>query len=284
LAAVLILSNRVGAASARRTILVLCGLAALVLMLAGVRGLDQLGYLAISQSVPVLVAASAVLLWTRAPSRIPNGAAHEHLALLAFMCATYTLVQFPFSTPTYFTFIAPLIVLAAALVIAGYSRNGSSGLGILLVFYTCYAVLWVTPRQLRVHNSRGLLHDAEVRILLPGLADLKVSPSHWLEYETLLPLIAQKARGEYIFSGPDSPEVYFLSGRRNPTRSLFDFLEDEEGRTGRILDTIERRGVRLVVINDQPYLSAPLDPLLARALRLRYPHDSVIGHFTVRWN
>jgi hypothetical protein len=78
--------------------------------------------------------------------------------------------------------------------------------------------------------------------------------------------------------------VYFLSGRKNPTRTLFDFLDDPEGRTGRILEAIERHGVRLVVINDRPLLSAPLEPALLRALRLRYPHDSVIGRFTVRWN
>ena len=283
-AAVLILADRLPGVSTRRATLALGGLAALLLMLGSVPGFGQVGYLSISQSVPVLVAASAGLLWIRAPSRILNGVTHEHLALLAFMCGAYTLVQYPFSTPTYFTFIAPLVILAAASVITGVFRNSGPTLAILLMFYTCYAVLWVTPRQVRVHNSRGLLRDAEVRTLLPGLADLKVSLSHWLEYESLMPLIAQNAGGEYIFSGPDSPEVYFLSGRRNPTRSLFDFLDDQEGRTARILDTINRRGVRLVVINDHPLLSAPLDPSLARELRSRYPHDSVIGRFTIRWN
>ncbi len=283
-AAVMILAERLPGVSRRRATLALVGLAALLLMLGLVPGFGQVGYLAISQSIPVLVAAAVLLLWSHAPPRILSGVTLEHLALLTFMCAAYTLVQYPFSTPTYFTFIAPLVILAAASVITGFTRGGGPRLAILLVLFTCYAVLWVTPRQLRVHNSRGLLRDSEVQTLFPGLADLKVSPSHWLEYGALVPLIARNARSEYIFSGPDSPEVYFLSGRSNPTRSLLDFLDDQEGRTAMILDMIDRRGVRLVVINEHPDLSDPLDPLLARELRFRYPHDSVIGRFTVRWN
>jgi hypothetical protein len=283
-ATVLVFGERLAVASKRRATIALGGLAVLLLVLGGLPGVGQVGYLSISQSVPVIVVASALILWNRPRPDALAGMAPERLALLAFMCATYTLVQYPFSTPTYFTFIAPLVILAAASVITGFSSPGGPRLAILLAFYICYAVLWVTPRQFRVHNSAGLLREAEVRTLLPGLADLRVSRSHWLEYESLMPLIAQNARGDYIFSGPDSPEVYFLSGRSNPTRTLFDFLDDQEGRTARILDTIDRRGVRLVVINDHPYLSAPLDPQLARALRLRYPNDSVIGHFTVRWN
>jgi hypothetical protein len=60
-------------------------------------------------------------------------------------------------------------------------------------------------------------------------------------------------------------------------------FDEQRGRTVRILDTIDRHAIRLVVLNNQPLLSAPLEPELARELRSRYPHDSVIGRFTVRW-
>jgi hypothetical protein len=39
------------------------------------------------------------------------------------------------------------------------------------------------------------------------------------------------ANGKLIDATPDCPEVYFLYGFRNPTRTLFDFGDEQAGRT-----------------------------------------------------
>ena len=36
----------------------------------------------------------------------------------------------------------------------------------------------------------------------------------------------------YIFAGPDTPEIYALTGLRNPTRSLFDYLDPSNSARG----------------------------------------------------
>jgi len=277
------MAERWAGAAAGRATAALVGVTALLLLVGGISGLGQIGYLTLNQSVPIIVVATIWLFWKGSAPVPEDKVASARLVLLGFLCATYTLVQYPFSTTTYFAYIAPLVILALAALIERLSGSRPRTLPILLSFLTCYAALWLTPWQFRLHNSRGLFRDTEVRTLLPGLADLKVSLNDWREYETLVPLVASRARGEFIFAGPDSPEVYFLSGARNPTRTIFDFFDDQEGRAARILHLLEEHHVGVVVINNRPLFSGPLDPALLDAFRSRYPRDSVIGRFTVRW-
>jgi len=113
-------------------------------------------------------------------------------------------------------------------------------------------------------------------------AGITMSPDDRIQYAQLVGLIQQANRGKrYIYAGPDCPEVYFLSGTSNPTRTLYEFL-----RPARPSDTIrllEQRGVDVVVINHAPGFSGPLNPTLARAFERRYPYSAVAGHFVVRW-
>jgi hypothetical protein len=99
----------------------------------------------------------------------------------------------------------------------------------------------------------------------------------------MVSLVRSKARGRYIYATPDAPEVYFLSRYPNPTRTIYDFLDDPVDRTARILDLLERREVNLVVLNSKPGISAPVASDLAEAMTVRFPHSSVVGRFIVRW-
>ena len=60
----------------------------------------------------------------------------------------------------------------------------------------------------------------------------------------------------YIYAGPDTPEIYALTGLRNPTRSLFDYLDPSNSARGeKLLRTLRRRGVTAIVINTRPGFS-----------------------------
>jgi hypothetical protein len=54
-------------------------------------------------------------------------------------------------------------------------------------------------------------------------------------YERLVPFINEHAANGEILAGPDCPEVYFLTGKRNPTPMLFDFFVDQRVRDRQIL-------------------------------------------------
>ena len=103
------------------------------------------------------------------------------------------------------------------------------------------------------------------------------------EYERLVAVLQARASGGFLYATPDCPEVYFLSGLRNPTRTFFDFSDDPVGRTARILDALEENRVQVVALNRRPHFSGEVPPDLAAELALRFPRTMQIGRFEVRW-
>ena len=102
-------------------------------------------------------------------------------------------------------------------------------------------------------------------------------------YNALIPIIQQHANGQFIYADPDCPEVYFLAGFRNPTRTLFDFFDAPEGRTQRILNAIQNHHVNVIVLASQQSFSPPIVPDLLAALKDRFPQSANVGRFEVRW-
>jgi hypothetical protein len=93
----------------------------------------------------------------------------------------------------------------------------------------------------------------------------------------------QHASGQFIYAAPDCPEVYFLTGLRNPTRTLFDFFDEQEGRTQRILNAIQNHHVNVIVVASQQPFSPPIAPDLLSALKDQFPQSAKVGRFVVRW-
>jgi hypothetical protein len=114
-----------------------------------------------------------------------------------------------------------------------------------------------------------------------GNLDVRVEDA--VMYDRALAVLQRHARGGYTWASPDSPEVYFLSGLKNPTRTLFDFFDDDTERTPRILSTLERHGVTAVVLNAVPQFSDQVPEELRHALEARYPSAMNIGRFQIRW-
>ncbi len=102
------------------------------------------------------------------------------------------------------------------------------------------------------------------------------------QYANVVGLIHQANGGKrYIYAGPDCPEVYFLSGTSNPTRTLHEFLHPMN--VDETLDVLDRHAIDVVVINQSPEFSGPLDSRLAEAFEKRYPYSATAGRFLVRW-
>jgi hypothetical protein len=83
----------------------------------------------------------------------------------------------------------------------------------------------------------------------------------------------------WIWAGPDCPEIYFLSGRRNPTRHFFEHVSDDYGDEDALLRLLERRAIRTVVVHREPQFSKPLSERLLGELGRRYPHRADLGRF-----
>jgi hypothetical protein len=146
-----------------------------------------------------------------------------------------------------------------------------------------FVILRVTPGF--IYNvGGGYAPDTQtVRLTLPRAGGLRVDARDAHMYEELIPLVQAHAKGEYIYAAPDSPQLYFLSGLRSPSRHFYGLAEDTQKSTQSILHTLDRFNINLVAIYRGPRFSQAMLPGLQEALEKRYPHSSEIDWFVVRW-
>ena len=210
-----------------------------------------------------------------------NCTQRQRLFVTLSVTAACGLLQFPFRN-IYFCYIAPLVLLCATAVVSLMEKPPRLAVSGMMSFCFLYAVLELTPGFV-YHLAYEYAPDTQtVRLSLPRAGGLRVTAESASEYEELDSLIRQHARGEYIFAKPDSPQVYFLSGFRDPTGIFYDFYEDASGRTQRALAAIELHNVNLVVLNHHRGVD-PIAEDLKTALEHEFPNRADAGGYEVRW-
>ena len=227
-----------------------------------------------------IVAMIAVWWLSSRDSRIAIPADRRSLTFLLVAAAvTGSLVQIPFALYTYFLYFVPMLLLALAAVSTSPSampREVPAGLMLFL--------LWFGIRQ---PDSLGLPVNPE-RDRLATLAmprgGLLVSQEDSAQYATLRQAIARHDPGEYIYVWHDSPQIYFLAGKKNPTRTMFEVFDDSTARsTPYLVDRLFRTDVRLVVLTDPAGAVRPLAPDFRAWLDSTYPLAEQVGRMQVRW-
>jgi hypothetical protein len=208
----------------------------------------------------------------------------QRLMLMLAVTATCTLIQLPFSAAIYFCYVAPLAALSLLALFSIPAHVTRPLMAILLVFYLAFAVFRVTPGFI---YSMGYFYQPNPQtepLKLPRARGLRIPPLQAAEYEELIPLIQEHAgTSAYIYAAPDCPEVYFLAGKRNPTRSLFDFFDDPSRRTATAIEAIDAQHIQVVAIYLRPEFSGPMPADLEQALVETFPNAHRVGDFEVRW-
>lgn len=205
----------------------------------------------------------------------------QKLFLLLSMTALFGLVQFPFAAPVYFLYVTPLVCLALSAVVMAQENMPKPRHFVALLFYLVFAVMWTTPYVWAIgvayvpFRAESVLNNHKGR--------LRVSDYDNQLYTQLVNLIQRHSNSAYIYAGPDCPQIYFLSGMRNPTRKIFDFFNDRQNAPAFVSELLEKKKVNLVVINRKPHFSGPLDPKLTKRFENRFPQFVDVGQFTVRW-
>jgi hypothetical protein len=229
-----------------------------------------------------VVAGSVRLLF--GPRAMPGDPAPSAIFAVLSVAAMCALVQFPVAETIYIYFAAPLgllAVLATADLRAPVSRTLVVCTAVTLV---AFSALWIN-RSLHLGLPRPpFVADDQVHTLaIDRAGGLRVRADEKTQYEVLVNALRRVARGEYIYATPDSAEVYFLSGFKNPTRTSYDFFDEPSGRVERIKKTLEDHKVSAVVINMRPQYSDPPPPELLSWLEKRYPHSGQVGIFRLLW-
>ncbi len=232
---------------------------------------------------PVVVVLGVALLarwsWLNRLESIPR----QRLFLALSVTAACSLIQFPFSNTIYFCYIAPLVLLAITAVVSLMDPPPRLAAAGMMCFCFVYVVFDLTPGFVYHLGAEYAPDTQTVRLTMPRAGGLRVTAASAAEYEALNSLIHEHARGEYILAKPDSPEVYFLSGFRDPTGIFFDFYEDPSVRTQLALESIDSHNVNLVVLNHRPPFSGPIADDLKTSLEREFPNRADAGDFEVRW-
>lgn len=286
MALLLFLPRTLGHRRVRFAALPLAVLLAYLLVAGGRKEVYLPFWMSVRPVLPLAVVAGCLALARREGSVEPR----RKVALLGVLAtaAFLGLNQYPYPFAVYFCYAAPFAVLAAAAAVR--TQPASPGriplLVIALAFHALFGVRWLLPGSVRWIGHSFVARPA-VR-LLPGRAGIGVPAFEAVVYETVLREVgARSAPGDFIYAAPDCPEIYFLADRRNPTRTMYDFFDDDWGRgparARRILEALAARGVKVVVINHAAEFSGRLDPELHRSLAGFYPGKKLIGNFTVMW-
>ena len=230
-------------------------------------------------SIPLLSVVAVVLLMRTGS----GGKSTSRFLLLVAMTAMCSLNQYPFSRPIYFCYVAPLLILAMAALVAIRPHPGPSIVAPVAVFFLVFAVAVLMRNQI---YSKGLtLHpDVQKAFSIPRAGGIRGSIDVVDHYQRVCDEIAAHGGSGSIYAGPDSSGLYFLTGRENPTPILFDFLAGDDDRPDRILADIDRARVGVVVINHAIHIpSGPMPAELLAALRSRFPESKMIDNFEIRW-
>ena len=202
--------------------------------------------------------------------------------LVVTMACMIALVQFPYATPIYFCYGAPMTVLAIVAVIFAQPKAPKRSHLTVATFFFLFAIVFVNRSYGWNLGVKFLPYNPDSQLDLP-LGGLRVPEEDKQVYEEVVRVLQQHAAGGTIYAGPDCPEVYFLSGFPNPTRMFFDFrtpVPMDERSMGTLLSSAS---IRAVVINRAPLFSPRLEPGVLRLIEERFPSFQQIGRFVVRF-
>ena len=281
-AALVIWGRRTAGATRRReTTLLAVALALLVLVSGQNDPLYRMVWYAV-RNLPAVLAVSGVLLLSRdadAGTRTPLLRAQTMLLLA--VTALCSLVQLPFSAPNYFCYVAPLVVLTT-LALYQFLKPAGAVPGVLVAFFIAFAVLRVNSSPL---YSMGVADPPPLQMTTLALdrGGIEVPRLDAATYEELVPLLRARAHGDYTWASPDAPEIYFLSGLKNPTRTFFEMFQDSTKANEGVLRALDAHGVTAIVLNAQPSFSPFITRGMFVQLASRYPHAQNVGPFQLRW-
>jgi hypothetical protein len=203
------------------------------------------------------------------------------LYLLVVVAVMMSLIQYPFAGTVYFCYCAPLVIMAICYLASRRVRETRFSLACTLLFYFAFGLMQLNQGYLTAPASLFPHDRIELELKRGGL---HVMEPFKLNYERIIGLIQEhSAAGDFIYAAPDCPEVYFLSDRKNPTRTMYDFFNDPRDRTFRVLQLLDERRVNVVVINLEPQFSEPFGEDLIGVIRSRYPNMVRVSGFLVGW-
>jgi hypothetical protein len=258
-------------------------IAAWVLPAAAVLGCrSMLGYYLTWNAVrySLLAIVPLVLVALSRTSHSVEPARRADLFLVAAMGASMALFQYPFAAPIYFCYAAPLIILALFGAVRLQNRFGPVHAIPIFAAIAAFAVLSANRGYGDTIGAMPEVRRFDHPLNIPR-AHLLVGADDVSTYSTVVKLVQDHGRGPFIHAFPDCPEVYFLTGRRNPTPANFDFFYPLSVHA--VAQLWRDRDIDLIVINHLPRFSPTVSAAQLASARRAFPAGVRVRQFEVRW-
>lgn len=203
--------------------------------------------------------------------------------LLGIGAAWCSLVQYPYSSATYLCYCAPIIILALAAFTTKANLKTKQAWLLILIFYTGFGLLIVNRGDIRSLGTTGHTAPAYKALELTR-AGIEVESYYENMYEdTIREIHRITNNNELIYAGPESPEIYFLAERKNPTRFIFEFMRPDKSSFEHIKTILAQEKIRLVAINTTTEFFNTFDDKSIYELASIYPYSKKIGRFILFW-
>lgn len=166
---------------------------------------------------------------------------------LACVLAFMSLLQIPWAILMYLVFLMPLLF---TFIFCFFSAIGINERTLLICAALLFGwtVLWVNRAHYLSYGPEFIIAP-EYEMMNLSRGRLTAYPSEKDSLEKLVAFIDENAKNdEFILAFPDCPQVYFLSGKKSPTRHLYDFASEPP--TPELLaKIIESKKINIVVIS-----------------------------------
>ena len=209
-------------------------------------------------------------------------AARAGAIVLACLAVSAALVEYPFAAPIYVLYALPLALVAAVALVHVAGRVTAGLQAVLLLFFLGFGLLRMLPVEVQNIGQSFVRGPTLLPLELPR-SGLLVTPMQSVVYEDMIHLVQAQAAGRPIWAGPDAPEIYFLSGLPNRTRTFFEFLDPPEEQATPLVERLDALGVGVAVLKLRPDFWPRPTKATMDSLRPAFPHQRKFLDYVVYW-
>ena len=218
-----------------------------------------------------------------------RGAGDSHNAVYAIHSVTaFSLLnQYPYSIPFYFLFQMPLVMLA----MIGNSITAEEAVGArdrALRFRLASIILCIGSFAVALGfrfgrtGFFGASWDSWLDPRPAAISGLAVPESIARPYDEMKALFDENLlASQTILAGPDCPDVYFFTRRRNPTPVVYDIFVSDPFYSKSLAGIASSPLVGAVVINTSPAFAQPWNAEAVAMLAENFGRRKQIGRFLV---
>jgi hypothetical protein len=234
---------------------------------------DRIIFESMRNIIPVMTITAMIILYVRQKAPSKSEILDHQIMLLICVTALWSLVQFPFPSPIYFSYVAPLAMLGLAALLTTLSPPPRR------ILYSAAAISIIFA-LIAFHKP-----DKQISTLTtPRAGGLRVLSSSADQYNQLIPYVSELAGGRPILAGPDAPEIYFLTGLPNPTPIFFDFFHEANEYRSIMQSVLDRDGsIHVVVLKSNPEFSRYHRDILRSLVVSRFSQSRKFESFEVFW-